>query len=290
MNSLELKDIIKRALHEDIGFGDITTSLLVPDNQMATGAFYAKSDGVAAGLQVCREVFSYLDDSIEFNAVKMDGQDLAKGDVIAIVKGKTANLLTGERVALNFMQRLSGIATKTRLLVDSIKYFKAELVDTRKTTPGLRMLEKQAVILGGARNHRFGLYDGILIKDNHLKVTGSIQKAVSTIRQGAPHNLKIEVEVENLEQLQEALEAQADIILLDNMDIENTRKAVELTAGQALLESSGGITEDNIVDVARTGVDYISVGALTHSIKSLDISFEIIDAYSSTTHERVLGS
>lgn len=186
-----------------------------------------------------------------------------------------STLLTGERVALNFLQRLSGIASKTHNMAESIKYQHAVLVDTRKTTPGLRLLEKYAVRVGGAKNHRFGLYDGVMIKDNHIQAVGGIQKAVSTLRQKVPHTLKIEVEVENLQQLQEALEARADIILLDNMDAASMRKAVEIVNGQALLEASGGVNEENIVEIAKTGVDFISCGALTHSAPSLDISFKI---------------
>lgn len=192
-----------------------------------------------------------------------------------MVEGRTRTLLMGERTALNFLQRLSGIATRTRRMVEMIRYEKAEIVDTRKTTPGLRWLEKYAVRVGGARNHRFGLYDGAMIKDNHIKAAGGIQKAVSTLRARLPHTIRIEVEVENLEQLQEALEARADIILLDNMDVDTLRQAVEITAGRALLEASGGITEETLVDVARTGVDFISIGALTHSAGSLDISFNL---------------
>jgi nicotinate-nucleotide pyrophosphorylase (carboxylating) len=192
------------------------------------------------------------------------------------VRGKISTLLTGERLALNFLQRLSGIATKTNQMVEAIKYYKAEIVDTRKTTPGLRALEKYAVRVGGGRNHRFGLYDGVMIKDNHIKAAGGITKAVITLRKKVPHTLKIEVEVENLLQLREALDAGVDIIMLDNMSIEDMKSAVEITAGKALLEASGGINESNLLEVARTGVDFISIGAITHSVSSLDISFDII--------------
>ena len=270
-----IQDIIKRALQEDIGHQDITTDNLVDKEQRSRGVFLAKAAGIVAGIHVAQEVFRCLDDDIQFTVVKSDGEKIAPGDTLAVVAGRTRTLLKGERVSLNFLQRLSGIATRTNHMVELIRYEKAEIVDTRKTTPGLRRLEKYAVSVGGARNHRFGLYDGALIKDNHIKAAGGIQKAISTLRTRIPHTIKIEVEVENLEQLQEALEARADIIMLDNMDIDTLRQAVEITAGQALLEASGGITEANLVEVARTGVDFISIGALTHSAGSLDISFNL---------------
>ncbi len=277
MNYLGLEDLIKRALEEDIGHADITTAYLIPREQQATGIFYAKSSGIVAGVNVCQMVFAHLDPDIQFDILKSDGDEITSGDTIAVVRGRAASLLTGERLALNFLQRLSGIASKTRAMVETIKYHKAELVDTRKTTPGLRVLEKYAVSVGGARNHRFGLYDGVMIKDNHIKAVGGIQKAVSTVRSKVPHTLKIEVEVETIEQLQEALEARADIIMLDNMGLEMMKKAVEIVDGKVPLEASGGISEDNIVEVAKTGIDFISVGALTHSAVSLDISFDIVE-------------
>jgi nicotinate-nucleotide pyrophosphorylase (carboxylating) len=270
-----IQDIIKRALQEDIVHQDITTDNLVDKEQRSRGVFLAKAAGIVAGIHVAQEVFRCLDHDIQFTVVKNDGEKIAPGDTLAVVAGRTRSLLKGERVALNFLQRLSGIATRTNHMVELIRYEKAEIVDTRKTTPGLRRLEKYAVSVGGARNHRFGLYDGALIKDNHIKAAGGIQKAISTLRTRIPHTIKIEVEVENLEQLQEALEARADIIMLDNMDIDTLHQAVEITAGQALLEASGGITEANLVEVARTGVDFISIGALTHSAGSLDISFNL---------------
>lgn len=275
MMDWDIRDLIRRALQEDIGHQDITTENLVDVEQRSRGIFLAKSAGIVAGIQVAQQVFRCLDEDIQFTVVKDDGAEINRGDILAIIEGSTRTLLMGERVALNFLQRLSGIATRTHHMVDLIRYEKAEIVDTRKTTPGLRYLEKYAVSVGGARNHRFGLYDGAMIKDNHIKAAGGIQKAVSTLRARIPHTIKIEVEVENLGQLQEALEARADIILLDNMDIDTLRQAVELTAGQALLEASGGITEDTLVEVARTGVDFISIGALTHSTSSLDISFNL---------------
>ncbi|MEA1960127.1 MAG: carboxylating nicotinate-nucleotide diphosphorylase [Bacillota bacterium] len=275
MRDLGLEDLIKRALAEDIGHGDITTMSLIPEEQEDRGIFYCKAEGVLAGIDVCQAVFVYLDAEVKFESLKQDGDSLQPGDTIAVVHGKTQTLLTGERVALNFLQRLSGIASKTRCMTEVIRYSKAELLDTRKTTPGLRVLEKYAVNIGGARNHRFGLYDGVMIKDNHIKAVGSIQKAISGARKSVPHTIKIEVEVENLQQLQEAVDARADIILLDNMDSAMMKEAVELVNGRALLEASGGINEENLVEVSKTGVDFISVGALTHSVSSLDISFDI---------------
>ncbi len=276
MYDREIQELIYSALKEDIGHQDMTTAYLIPEEQQSTGRFLAKTAGVVAGIKISQAVFITLDPSINFEIIKNDGERVEPGDTIALVKGKTASLLTGERLALNFLQRLSGIATKTSGLVEQIKYYKAEVVDTRKTTPGLRVLEKYAVRVGGGRNHRFGLYDGIMIKDNHIKSAGGITKAVITLRQKVPHTLKIEVEVESLQQLQEALDAGVDIIMLDNMSIEDMKTAVDITAGKALLEASGGINEANIVDVARTGVDFISTGAITHSVSSLDISFDII--------------
>lgn len=272
-----LNDLIKRALEEDLGHGDITTLSLIPAEQAARGLFVAKTPGIVAGIKVSRAVFQYLDFETEFEVLKNDGDEITPGDIIAVAKGRTRTLLTGERTALNFLQRLSGIASKTRKMVNLIKYSSAQLLDTRKTTPGLRVLEKYAVSVGGARNHRFGLYDGVMIKDNHIQAVGSIQRAVAAARQRVPHTVKIEVEVDTLVQLQEALEAGADIILLDNMDVYELIQAVEITQGRALLEASGGINEGNLAEVARTGVDFISMGALTHAASSLDISFDIVD-------------
>ncbi len=275
MDYLKLRDLIARALEEDVGHGDITTYNLISADKLSRGKFVAKATGVVAGIDIALEVFRYIEPGIKVYPEKRDGDEVSETEIIAVVEGSTRTLLTGERLALNFMQGLSGIASKTRKMVELIKYQKTELTDTRKTTPGLRVLEKYAVKVGGARNHRFGLYDGVMIKDNHIIAVGGIQKAVSTLRGKIPHTVKIEVEVESLDELQEALNAHADIILLDNMDIETMKKAVALTDGRALLEASGGITEDTIVEVAKTGVDFISVGSLTHSAIALDISFSL---------------
>lgn len=273
-----LEDLIKRALEEDVGYGDITTQSLIPAGQTSRGLFIAKSPGVVAGIRVSEAVFRQLDSEIIFEVFKNDGEVVLPGDVIAVVKGRTRALLTGERTALNFLQRLSGIATKTRRVVELLKDSNARLVDTRKTTPGLRVLEKYAVSVGGARNHRFGLFDGVMIKDNHIQAVGNIGEAVATARQKVPHTVKIEVEVEDLAQLKEAVEAGADIIMLDNMGVDKMAEAVSIVAGRVLLEASGGINESNIAEVARTGIDFISMGALTHSALSLDISLDLAEA------------
>ncbi|MDR1160415.1 MAG: carboxylating nicotinate-nucleotide diphosphorylase [Syntrophomonadaceae bacterium] len=276
MQILQLEKLILKALEEDIGCQDITTDNLIAPDVKGTGAFMAKSFGVIAGLEICRQVFICLDPQIEFTFLKHDGDQVESGDILAVVKGPYRVLLTGERTALNFLQRLSGIATRTRKMVDLIKHEKAIIVDTRKTTPGLRVLEKYAVVMGGARNHRFGLFDGAMIKDNHIKAVGSITKAVARLREKLPHTIKIEVETENLEQVKEALASGADIIMLDNMELEMMETAVKEIAGRALTEASGGITEKNLQKVAMCGVDFISIGALTHSVSSVDISFNLV--------------
>jgi nicotinate-nucleotide pyrophosphorylase (carboxylating) len=275
MNHEVIKEIVSRALQEDLGTGDITTDSIVPAGELARGLLYSKSSGVLAGVEVARLVFQHLSPQVTFVALKNDGQPIRSGDLIAEVFGSAGVILSGERVALNFLQRLSGIASQTQRYVERVKDYKAKIVDTRKTTPGLRVLEKYAVRMGGGSNHRFGLYDAVLIKDNHIKVAGSIQAAVKRVRRQIPHTIKIEVEVEDLAQLQEALEAKVEIVLLDNMAPALLRQAVEVTGGRALLEASGGITEENVAEVAATGVDLISVGALTHSVKALDISLDI---------------
>ncbi|HNX28834.1 MAG TPA: carboxylating nicotinate-nucleotide diphosphorylase [Syntrophomonadaceae bacterium] len=277
MNYPGLNDLIIRALQEDIGHQDITTSNLISPGLKATGIFYAKSSGILAGVEICQAVFNLLDPDIIFTGFINDGQKLMPGNRIAMVQGEASALLTGERTALNFMQRLSGIASKTYNMVQIIKPYKAQLVDTRKTTPGLRFLEKYAVKTGGGRNHRLGLFDGVMIKDNHILAAGGIIPAINKLRPLIPLTVKIEVEVENLDQLRQALQAGADIIMLDNMDVDTMRQAVLITDGQALLEASGGINEETIAAAAQTGVDFISSGALTHSAVSLDISFDITE-------------
>jgi len=274
-NSIELRKLIEVCLNEDIGTGDLTTNSIVPADAVSTGYIVAKEDGVLAGMPVAEMVFRCLDPAIQFVVHAGDGDQVKRGQVLAEVRGNARAILTGERLALNFLQRLSGIATRTSRLVKLVPGEKPHIVDTRKTTPGLRMLEKYAVWVGGGRNHRFGLYDAVLIKDNHIKIAGGIAGAVEAARRGSPFTAKIEVEVEDLAGVREALEVKADIIMLDNMSPELMREAVALVAGRALVEASGGITEENIQAVAAAGVDLISIGALTHSVKSLDISLDL---------------
>ncbi len=275
LNELELQKLIDRCLCEDLGAGDLTTNSTVPAGTVSTGYILAKEAGVVAGLPLAEMVFRRLDPSVEFRAIARDGDRVERGLVLAEITGKARAVLTGERLALNFLQHLSGIATRTARLVEMVSGEKARIVDTRKTTPGLRMIEKYAVRVGGGHNHRFGLYDAVLIKDNHIKMAGGIKKAVLAARLGSPHTARIEVEVEELAGVREALKAGADIIMLDNMDPQAMREAVDLVAGRALVEASGGIGEESIRRVAAAGVDLISVGALTHSVRSLDISLDL---------------
>lgn len=275
LNVLQVEGIIRQALSEDIGSGDVTTNTIIPKEATTEAIIYAKEDGVVAGLPVVELVFSLVDPLIKCERMLEEGTDVTQGQELIKLKGPARGILTGERVALNFLQRLSGIATKTRKIVEGLTYYKTKIVDTRKTTPGLRVLEKYAVVMGGGRNHRFGLYDAILIKDNHIKVAGGIQKAISLARSQASHTMKIEVEVESLEGVQEALDARADIIMLDNMDLEMMGQALDLIQGKAIVEASGGITEERVLEMAKLGVDLISMGSLTHSVKALDISLDV---------------
>jgi nicotinate-nucleotide pyrophosphorylase (carboxylating) len=276
MNQLiEIDHLIRMALAEDIRSGDLTTCATVPADARATGALRTRDSGVVAGLDVARRVFALLDPEIHFQARVRDGDPVKRGDVLATVSGPARPILSGERVALNFLRHLSGIATRTRRLKDLTAPHPVRLVDTRKTTPGLRTLEKYAVCVGGGHNHRFGLDDGILIKDNHIAMAGGIAAAVRAARNVAPHTLKVEVEVEDLAGVREALEAGADIILLDNMPPGLLREAVRMVDKRVPLEASGNIGEHNIAEIARTGVDIISVGRLTHSVPVLDIGLDL---------------
>jgi len=268
--------IIEQALLEDIGTGDITTESIIPSNLKAKGIMKTSEEGVVAGLDIACLVFQKLDSEIIFQEKTKDGTKVARGKELAEITGPARTILKGERVALNFLQRMSGIATITSKFCQEVKDFPVRIVDTRKTTPGLRILEKYAVRMGGGYNHRFGLYDAILIKDNHIAIAGGIKSAVNSVRKQISHTVKIEVEVENLSQLQEALKVQVDIIMLDNMDLETMKEAVKMVKGKALIEASGGITLEKVRKIAQTGVDSISIGALTHSAKSLNISMEII--------------
>lgn len=267
--------IIARGLEEDLGTGDLTSNSIIPSDATTKAIIHAKEAGVVAGLEVVRRVFTALEPNISFFPRVKDGQPVERGTVLAEVEGKARVILMGERLALNLLQRLSGIATRTARLVSLVGNRKTRIVDTRKTTPGLRILEKYAVRVGGGHNHRFGLYDAVMIKDNHIKVAGGIAQAVELARKNTPHTAKVEVEVEDLTGVRAALEAKADIIMLDNMDVETMKQAVELVAGRALVEASGNMTEERIPQVVETGVDIISVGALTHSVKALDISLDL---------------
>jgi len=268
--------LIEQALLEDIGTGDITTESIIPSKLKAKGIIKTSEEGVVAGLDVACLIFQKLDSEIIFQEKIKDGIKVARDKVLAEITGPARTILKGERVALNFLQRMSGIATITSKFCQEVKDLPVRIVDTRKTTPGLRMLEKYAVRMGGGHNHRFGLYDAVLIKDNHIAVAGGIKSAVNSVRKQISHTVKIEVEVENLSQLQETLEMKVDIIMLDNMNLDTMIEAVKMIKGKALIEASGGVTLKNVREIAQTGVDLISVGALTHSVKSLDISMEII--------------
>jgi len=270
---VDISDCIKRALEEDIGSGDVTTDSIVPAGASLRGRIIAKQDGVVAGLALADEVFRLLNSEIMFDAKVSGGAEVKRGMVLAELNGDARALLTGERTALNFLGRMSGIATLTRRFVDAVRGTRAVILDTRKTAPGLRSLDKLAVRLGGGQNHRTGLFDMVLIKDNHIDFAGSITAAVERVRAGGTM-LAIEVETRTLENVREALRLGVERILLDNMSVEMMGEAVGLAQGRAKLEASGNVTLENVLEVARTGVDYISVGALTHSPRVFDVSLE----------------
>ncbi|MEG2519456.1 MAG: carboxylating nicotinate-nucleotide diphosphorylase, partial [Oscillospiraceae bacterium] len=271
MTFFGLDELLISALSEDVGTGDITTMCCIPAEKTSWGEFIAKENGVVCGLPIAARVFALVDASIQFTPLLQEGDRVKKGDVMAKVSGNSRAILTAERVALNLLQRLSGTATATAAAVSAVAGTKTKIADTRKSTPGLRVLEKYAVRTGGGVNHRFNLADGVLIKDNHIKAAGGITAALNAARQGAPHVLKLEVETENLEQVQEALDAGADIIMLDNMSTDMMRRGVLLINGRAITEASGNMGEKDLRQVAETGVDIISIGALTHSVKAMDI-------------------
>ncbi len=270
-----LTSLIERALAEDLGNGDVTSEATIPPEHVSTAEIKAKQELVLAGLDFAREVFHYLDPKIEFTTLAKDGDKIKEGTELARVSGRTRALLAGERVALNLLQHLSGIATLTARFVEILNGTKAQILDTRKTLPGLRQLEKYAVRMGGGKNHRSGLYDGILIKDNHITAAGSITQAVKAAQEKAHHLLKIEVETKNLDEVREALAAKGDVIMLDNMSPDMMREAVKLIEGKALVEASGNVTLETIRAIAETGVDFISAGAITHSAPAVDISMKI---------------
>ncbi len=272
----EVEKIIDLALEEDVGKGDLTTELLFTENIACNAEIRCKESGVLAGLLIASEVFRKLDSSVEFSDFKSDGDTIAPGDVIMNITGSQKHILTGERLALNILQRLSGIATTTSTYVKAVEGHNVKIIDTRKTVPGMRVLSKYAVRVGGGYNHRIGLSDGILIKDNHIKLAGGIKQAVEKIRQNLGSDLKIEVETSRLDQVEQSLKAGADIIMLDNMPDDLMKEAVCMIGGKALVEASGGITLERVRKVAELGVDLISVGALTHSAQALDISLDMV--------------
>ena len=268
-------DIIKRALQEDINYIDVSTVYLFDEEARSDAYFVAKADGVLCGIDIALQVFELLDPTVQATLYFYDGDRIKKGDRIADFSGKTTYLLQGERTALNLLQHLSGVATATAQAVDLIKGTGATVAETRKTLPGLRALQKYAVTCGGGRNHRFNLSDAAMLKDNHIDAGGGIEKTVAILRQKAGHTIKIEVETRNLEEVQQAINAKADIIMLDNMSCDEMREAVRLIDGKALTEASGNITAETIQQVAACGVDIISIGAITHSVKAMDISMRI---------------
>lgn len=278
MNYLVIDNIIKNALIEDIPNEDISTNCIIDEKSMSTVDLICKENGIIAGVEIFKRVFEILGD-IEVDLYKNDGDNVYIKENIGMLKGNTRKILMGERVALNLLQRMSGIATLTSKFVEEIKYTKAKLLDTRKTTPNLRLLEKYSVKVGGGFNHRFNLSDGIMLKDNHISVAGGIKNAVKIARKNSSFVRKIEVETETIEMVKEALEADVDIIMLDNMDLETAHKAVQLINGKAIVEFSGNVNLQNLKKVAEIGVDYISVGELTHSCKILDFSMKNLQIY-----------
>lgn len=278
IDNLHIDRILLNALYEDIGSGDVTTSSIVSENHESDAFILSKDEFILAGLPFAERTFRLLDSTIRFKAEKRDGNKIKNGDVIAIINGKTRILLMAERTALNILQRLSGVATLTHRYVESVRRLPVKIVDTRKTMPGLRLLDKYAVRIGGGFNHRFGLYDGVLIKDNHIAVAGGIRNAIRLVRSNAHHLFRIEVEAKNLKEVREALSSGVDVIMLDNMGLSEIEKAVDIIRRRnpdIIIEVSGGVRLDNIRSIAETGVDLISIGAITHSATAPDISMEI---------------
>ncbi|MEI4829438.1 carboxylating nicotinate-nucleotide diphosphorylase [Bacillus sp. FJAT-53711] len=275
MNTLKIKEALKQFFLEDIGERDVTSQLIFPNDLQARGTFLVKDTGVFVGVDVIKEGFSLLDNRIEVTLHKKDGDMVTKGDILTTVQGPIVSLLTAERVVLNVIQRMSGVATMTRKAVTALGSDHTRICDTRKTMPGLRMFDKHAVVCGGGYNHRFGLYDGVMIKDNHIAFAGSITKAVTAVKEQLGHMVKVEVETETKEQVLEAVAAGADIIMFDNRTPEEVSEYCKLVPAAIVTEASGGITIENLAKYGQTGVDYISLGLLTHSVKALDISFNI---------------
>ena len=270
-----LDNLIDQALSEDIGDGDITTSSILEKPLEVTAHLVGQESLIVAGLDIFRRVYERLDPVLQVNKFYEDGDRINRDDIIAEVNGDVSSILQGERVALNFIQRLSGIATMTREFVSKVEPYSVTILDTRKTTPGLRMLEKYAVEMGGGKNHRLGLFDAILIKDNHINAAGSIKNAVRKVKSHLPNGFTIEVEVKNLVEVKEALDCGVNTIMLDNMSVEEMQEAVALINKRALVEASGGMKLETVEEIARTGVDYISVGALTHSVRAVDMSLKV---------------
>ncbi|PKL87141.1 MAG: nicotinate-nucleotide diphosphorylase (carboxylating) [Ignavibacteriae bacterium HGW-Ignavibacteriae-2] len=275
LNLGDSKEVILRALVEDIAQGDITSKNIIPEDKSIKAFIKTKEDGIIAGLEIAKLVFDALNENVSITANFKDGDTVKSGDIIAELSGSYRAILTGERTALNFLQRMSGIATKTNMFVNAVKPYDTKILDTRKTAPGLRLLDKMAVRLGGGVNHRLGLYDMVMIKDNHIKVAGGIKNAVNKIKQSIGTQFKIEVETSKIEEVIQAVESEVDIIMLDNMTTEIMRESVKLIAGRALTEASGNMTLERVQEVAQCGVDFISVGALTHSVEALDIGLYI---------------
>ena len=276
LNQIYVDELIKSALLEDINYLDTTTDYLIPEDQEGSAQFLAKADGILCGLEVALRVFQILQPDFKYEVFKNDGDEIKKGEVFAKVYGKTRTILKGERTALNLIQHMSGIATATNEAVKLTEGTNASIADTRKTLPGLRPIQKYAVTVGGGKNHRYNLSDAAMLKDNHVDAGGGIANAVKALKKRLGHMTKIELEVRNLDELNQALEAKVDVIMLDNMSCEMMKEAVKITNGRALLEASGGITKETLRNVALTGVDIISIGALTHSVQAFDISLKIV--------------
>lgn len=276
LNQFYVDNLIKTALLEDINYVDITTDYLIPEDQENEAKFLAKADGVLCGIEVALRVFTLIQPDFQYEVFIHDGEEVKKGDIIAKIKGKTRTILKGERTALNLLQHMSGISSMTNRIVKIVEGTNASIADTRKTLPGMRPLQKYAVTVGGGKNHRFNLSDAAMLKDNHVDAGGGITNAVTKLRTKLGHMAKVELEVRTLDELREALSVDVDVIMLDNMDNDTMREAVKIADGKALLEASGGITEETIRGVAETGVNIISIGALTHSVKAFDISLKII--------------
>ena len=275
LNKIYVDNLIKTALLEDINYCDVTTDYLIPAEQMGKGKLVAKAEGILCGVEVAARVFELIDSDIKIEILIKDGESVKYGDELMRLEGRTASLLKGERTALNLIQHMSGIATAANQATKLVEGTNASIADTRKTLPGMRPLQKYAVMTGGAKNHRYNLSDGVMLKDNHIDAAGGITAAVTALRKKIGHMTKIEVETRNLDELKEALAVGADIIMLDNMSPELMKEAVAITDGRAVLEASGGITNETLRAVAESGVDIISIGALTHSVKAFDISMYI---------------